>query len=365
MESVKYSILAAAVVGVISTVAQAAPPLSGNLVLSQTITVQDDVSPVSGGGSNYNPRIYGSKNYVAQINPSVFGRYAAGTNTPEAAVNLATERRMLSPLGGAAGSTYMLLAGGASSPGSAATNYTFTQYDWNGTNPVSATPFASGTVSNASFDWIDTDTLIAATYQPGADRGKLYMIDITATGPSFAMALNNSLLGGSNNKVTSSPYIRNVTVGDVYNGYAYYGNGAAATAGGYTAGFYALDLSTGVETPLGSLAGVGNSTNGDYAGIWSVTERGGYLYVVTTDNGIQVYNMTNGNTIGSLYTTYTDAELNTLTSNASLNFYGFDVAPDGSRMLLSGSNATWEIVPEPASLGLIGLGVTALLRRRK
>jgi hypothetical protein len=64
--------------------------------------------------------------------------------------------------------------------------------------------------------------------------------------------------------------------------------------------------------------------------------NGGYLYVQTTDNGIQVYGpMINATNKSALYTTYTKAELDAATSSISTNqYYGLDVSSDGKKILL-------------------------------
>jgi hypothetical protein len=46
----------------------------------------------------------------------------------------------------------------------------------------------------------------------------------------------------------------------------------------------------------GSLTGTGSF------GLWTVVERGGLLYVQTTDNGIQVYEMNSATSLGQLLT---------------------------------------------------------------
>jgi len=89
-----------------------------------------------------------------------------------------------------------------------------------------------------------------------------------------------------------------------------------------------------VETLLGN---AGTLTGGGSFGVWTVLERGGYLYVQTTDNGIQVYNMNSATNLGSLYTTYTKTDLDTITgANAIGQYFGLDVTPDGSKLLLGG-----------------------------
>ena len=104
--------------------------------------------------------------------------------------------------------------------------------------------------------------------------------------------------------------IRNVRVGDVYSGFAYYGDAGHNS----NPNFYAVDLATGVETLLGN---AGTLTGGGSFVVWTVLERGGYLYVQTTDNGIQVYNMNSATSLGSLYTTYTKLDLDAITGGSA------------------------------------------------
>lgn len=314
--------------------------------------------------SNYNPRIVDGYNYVSGIGngstvPANWGRYAAGSSTASMLLTASgtNDQRMTSPLGGAGGSTYVLGAGGVNT-------YSFTRYDWaTGANAQTVTSPAGANVSNATFGWVDSDTIVANTYQQSANRNRLYLMDVVANPFSMSLDTTNAGFGGVGFKDTSASYIRAVTVGSssgAGNGYAYYGTGLAG--GGYNPNFYALNLSTGAETLLGNWGS--NISGTAYAGIWTVVAQDGYLYVQTTNDGIQVFNMTDATTLGSLYTTYTQAQLNALTGTAS--YYGFDVSSGlGARMLLSSSGATWELstVPEPAAIALLGLGLLLAVRR--
>src|SRR6185436_8942800 len=104
--------------------------------------------------------------------------------------------------------------------------------------------------------------------------------------------------------------------------------------------FYAVNLATGVETRLGNL---GVLTGSGSFGLWTVVERGGYLYVQTTDNGIQVWNMIGSITVGTLDTIYAKVRLDELIGYSG-QYYGFDVSPDGKKMLLgSGQGTVFEL----------------------
>jgi hypothetical protein len=145
-------------------------------------------------------------------------------------------------------------------------------------------------------------------------------------------AVNANTAWNTDGYITTSvsTRIRNVRKGDVYSGYAYYGDAGQAT----DPKFYALNLATGAETLLGNLTGTLTGATTSF-GLWTVAERNGYLYVQTSDNGIYVYSMTDATTLGSLYTTFTKEQLDALTGG-SPQYYGFDATPDGTRMLLGG-----------------------------
>ena len=158
---------------------------------------------------------------------------------------------------------------------------------------------------------------------------------------------------------TSASRIRNVTVGDTYSGYAYYGDCSGSTS----AGVYALNLSTGVETTL--LSSFADTVSRYAYGAWTAKEVDGYLYLHTTGDGITVYNMTDATTLGTVAETYTQATLDALTGTANPS-YGFDVVDNGARMLYGDNGAkVIEIVPEPATLAMLSLGCLTLVRRRR
>ena len=143
-------------------------------------------------------------------------------------------------------------------------------------------------------------------------------------------SINANTAWNANSYITTSvsTRIRNVRVGDVYSGYAYYGDSGQNN----NPNFYAVNLATGAETLLGN---AGQLTGGGSFGIWTVLERGGFLYVQTTDNGIQVYNMNSATSLGSLQTAYSKATIDRVTGSSG-QYFGLDVTPDGSKMLLSG-----------------------------
>lgn len=128
-------------------------------------------------------------------------------------------------------------------------------------------------------------------------------------------------------------------MGGQFSGHAYYGDAGQND----DPKFYAIDLATGLETELG---GAGALTGTGSFGVWTVVERGGYLYVQTTDNGIQVYAMTDATTLGPLYTTYSAELLEELTGYLG-QFWGFDVAPDGTMLLSGGGGLAYELEVQP------------------
>lgn len=299
--------------------AHGAPYLPEELQLRVTINLGADLGVPN---STFNPRIFDGDNYANQINSPVgFGRYPSGSGTAEMVVNnsdIPLEHRMVAPFRGANSTTYLLGSGGAVAN-------TFSRYDFDGSNRVDVV--APSGETGEGYDWVDNDTIIYTSYNPSGSRRRLYLADVTAE--PFAVTANTTW--NANGFVTSSvaTRLRNVRVGDVYSGYAYYGNAGLND----NPNFYALNLATGVETLLGN---AGQLTGSGSFGIWTVLERGGYLYVQTTDNGIQVYNMNSATSLGDLYTTYSKEILDAITGLAShYQYFGLDVTPDGSKLLLS------------------------------
>ncbi len=296
-----------------------------------------------GDGSTYNARIFGDDNYVTQIgaSPASIARFPAnGTAAVQESAHGAPEHRMNAPFPGDS-PDYVLASGGAS-------NTNLSRYDFSNYANRSDVLAPSGVGIVESFDWIDADTIIANSYTSG-NRTNLYLMDINAD--PFTAATNT--LWNANGYVTTAATtrIRNVRVGQTYTDYAYYGD-AGVNA---DPNFYAIDLATGASTLLGN---AGTLTGDGSYGLWTVVESGGYLYVQTTDNGVQVYNMTGATGLGSLYTSYSKAEIDGLFGSPSAQYWGFDVSVDGSRMVFSGSNGnTYEVVPEPSSLVLATLGL--------
>ncbi len=232
----------------------------------------------------YNCRFFDGNVYAAQINNYCWARFPRGCTTPSA---VATDRqtRMVSHI---PGSTYLLASGGTLVP--------YTRYDLDGTNPVDA-DFPDGQLSE-SFDWVDDNTIVCTDYTSG-NRQRLYLVDVTAD--PFALTRNTTW--NANGYITSAitTRIRNVRVGEGagYSNYAYYGDNGVSV----NPKVFALNLTTGVETEIGSWNGTlkagtaGGAATGSW-GLWTVVERGGYLYLQSSDDGIQVYSMTDPTTLG-------------------------------------------------------------------
>ena len=333
----KSLILAAACL--VAALTQAAPVPSGHWQLGVTVRPSVD-NPPQLGNSMYNPRYFDGEIYATQISGDAyrcFGRYAAGSRAfLGGAIPPVNEHRMLGRLRGTGGLNYFLATSGVQSD-MATFSPTFTRYDldYSASNPVAVNSIDNQVVE--SFDWVDDNTMISTCYVSG-QRKKLYLTDVTAN--PFALTKNTTWNGDGYVTTGVSTRIRNVRVGQVYSGYAYYGDAGQNS----NPGFYALDLATGASTLLGNL---GTLTGGGSFGLWTVIERGGYLYVQTTDNGIQVYNMTDATTLGSLYTTYTKAELDAATGIATTDqYYGLDVSADGKKLLLgAAAGNVYELEP--------------------
>jgi hypothetical protein len=327
-----------------AALSQAAPYLPEQLQLRVAINLG---SEIGGGNSTFNPRIFDGNNFVNQINtPMGFGRYPSGSGSPSVVVNntsIPLEHRMVAPFRGADSTAYMIGSGSG-----AMLNTTFSRYDFDGSNRVDAVNPAGLTAEG--FDWVDDNTIIYTIYSSGS-RNRLYLSDVVVE--PFSISTNTTW--NANGFITTSvtTRIRNVRKGDVYSGYAYYGDAGQNT----DPNFYAVNLTTGVETLLGN---AGTLTGGGSFGVWTVLERGGYLYVQTTDNGIQVYNMNSATNLGSLYTTYTKTDLDTITgANAIGQYFGLDVTPDGSKLLLGGlGGLIFEFGPPILNISRSGTDVT-------
>jgi len=340
----KKSLLAAACLAA-AFITQAQPYQPDQLQLRVVIQFNSDVGLP--GNTMYNPRCFDGYNYVTEINVNSMGigRYLSGSSMPSVVVDLSAvplEHRTLVPFRGAYRSTYMLGGGGAIPGG---TTTTMSRYDFNGSNRVDvATPDG---LCVEGFDWVDDDTIICTIYTSG-NRTRLYLTDVVAE--PFALTRNTTWNPNGYITTGATTRIRNVRVGDLYHGYAYYGDAGNNSF----PSFFALNLANGEETLLGN---AGELTGTGSFGLWTVVERGGYLYVHTTDNGIQVYKMTNATTLGGLYAEYTKADLDTVTGWTG-QYWGFDVTLDQTRLLLgAGSGKVFELGPPILNIGQSGTDV--------
>ena len=332
-----------------SHVANAAPLSNASLSVSATMT--------AGAGSPYNPRSAGGKNFVGNLNTTLT-RYPSGSSVPDVGPVVTAEQRMTLPFQGANTTTYTLSAGGAS-------NDLFTRRDYATLgNPVTAAYVnANGTTDTEanSFDWVDDDTIIFGSYENssgvGGANGRLTLNLADVVADPFSVTKNTTWNVNGAVLTPAAGRIRNVRVGDNYSGYAYFGS-----AGVTSADFFAIDLATGATTTLGNMTVTGSGS----WGLWTVKEVDGYLYVHTSNDGISVYNMTDATTLGSLHTTYTQAELEAMGGVGPAQSWGFDVVDNGARMLYSnGSSRVIEIVPEPTTMLLCLGGLGMMIRRRR
>jgi hypothetical protein len=343
------SVLAVLAVLLLTSQAWASPVLSGSLVLHATMTD-------GAGGSSYNPRIYGSNNYTVDITTGTFGKWATGSSTATSITTAGAELHRM--VGEIPGSGYLMAASGA------AANNLMTRYNSDGTSGVTADdPIPEASSAVATYAWTGTaNRFVANAYKPNGDRGKLYVADVTPS--SFATSLVSSF-------TTSATYIRSVSTGSTYTNTAYYGDGEPSGTG--SGNFWAMDLATGAETLLGNFGWTASSTGAYDKTLWTVAERGGYLYVQGANgngngNVVQVYAMSGATALASStpVVSYSGATLTALTGRSE--FYGFDATADGQRMLFSSNGGqAFEIVPEPAT-GVLAIGALVaflLFRWRK
>jgi len=288
------------------------PLPSGSLKVGTVLDIGKDLPARS---SMYNPRSFAGKDYIVQINAPqrAVGCYPAGSTGYEALANIkdGAEVRMA---GAFPAADYVLLAGGAE-------NDYFSRIDPN-LNLATRVLAKTLPVMPSSFDWVDADTVIHTSYKSGL-RTNLYLTDIKAS--PFQVAANTTWNANGYVTTGATTRIRNVRVGDHYQGYAYYGD-----SGVKSAGFWAINLATGVSTRLGALDVTGDGS----WGLWTVKEVDGFLYVHMTHDGIYVFTLADATTLGTLHSRYPKAQLDALAKDTNPN-WGFDVVDDGATMLLS------------------------------
>ena len=314
------------------------PLLPGQWEHAATLQLAGDAGLAA--NSMYNARFFDGSIYVCQLNTFGLGRYPSGSPVAAMAVSTDREPRMLTPFRGADSTTYLLNSSGTGATG-------FSRFDFSGANRQDGN--APDSMKVEGFDWVDNDTIIYTVYTSGS-RNRLYLADVVAE--PFAIHRNTTWNANGYISTSVGTRIRNVRVGDMYHGYAYYGDAGQNS----NPKFYALSLATGAETLLGN---AGPLTGSGSFGLWTVVERGGYLYVQTTDNGIQVYRLTDATTLGPLVTTYDPATLKAVTGWSG-QFWGFDLSPDGRRMVLSGGEGFVFELGQPI-LAIVKSGTGAVL----
>jgi hypothetical protein len=325
-------------------------------------------------GSVYNPRIYGEYNYATNLYATgIWGKWEAGSSEPEFTrppVAGGSEHRMVGGFLGAESSTYLMATGGAYVPKNLLTRFDFAD----GANPVSVTCPVGEAVS--SYAWTGTpNRMVYNLYKP--TTSEIILADVTPN-PFTVTAVTTGPWDGSRSMPefggagpgaipTSSNYIRAVTVGSTYNNYAFYGDGGTGSGGvaGATFKFWNINLDTGLETELGTFGPLQTVPPGGtyYNMIWTVVERGGYLYVQTTrgdadGNVVKIYHMTSPTTLEleggapKVIAAYTWSQLAAITGEPTY-YLGFDVSPDGSRMLISGTlGKAFELTPLPGDANM-------------
>ena len=334
----KTLILAAACL--VASLAQAAPPFTPDQ-LQLRVRVQPWHDLGTNANSMYNPRFFDGYIFASQINWNCFACYPSGSSIIVAGALTGTNTptrgpRMMSPFRGAYRWTYLLGSGGTAN--------VFTRWNWDATNPQDVT-FPDGQLTE-SFDWVDDDTIICTDYTSG-NRKRLYLVDVTAN--PFTLTRNTTW--NANGYITSAitTRIRNVRVGKGagFSNYAYYGDNGVSV----NPNVYALNLTTGVETLLGHWngnlkAGIAGGAESDSWGLWTVVECGGYLYLQSSDDGVQIYSMTDPTTMGALYTSYSPQDMLLATVAPRPALYGFDVAQNNEGLLLgSSSGGVYELGP--------------------
>jgi hypothetical protein len=258
------------------------------------------------------------------------------------------EHRMVAPFRGADSSVYLLGSSGANN------NTTlFTRYDFNGENPADE-PVPGEGQGAEGFDWVNGDTIIYTTYNPTSSRRRLALAQIEAE--PFVILSDPRWNANGFIETSATTRIRNVRVGGQFSGHAYYGDAGQNDH----PRLFAIDLATGIETALGD---AGSLTGTGSFGLWTVVERGGLLYVQTTDDGIQVYEMNSATSLGQRRATYPKELLEELTGYAG-QFWGFDVAPDGTLLLSGGGGLAYELEPqavEPLRLAILSSADAVIL----
>jgi hypothetical protein len=318
-------------VGDVFELQRRAPALSGGWQHRGTIRLCDILGQTQ--NTTYNPRFFDNNIYVTQINSANYrciGNFDGASLAYQGGCIPAHDHRMFGRLRGPGGATYLMGSGGSNGdadPGPETFAFDFTRYETWGGNPATANSIDNQVVE--TFDWVDDDTMISTCYMSG-QRKKLYLTDVTVD--PFTLTRNTTWCADGWTNTPVSTRIRNVRVGQTYTGYAYYGDAGNDN----NPKFYAINLATGASTELGS-AGPLHHVNLSW-GLWTVVERGNYLYVQTTDDGIQVYGpMINATNKGPLFATYTKAELDTLTGRVDNDqYYGMDLSSDAGKMLLGG-----------------------------
>jgi hypothetical protein len=345
-------------VGDVFELQRRAPALSGGWQLRGIVQPHLDVNPHQGGNSTYNPRFFDGNIYATELSDATFrcfGYYdGASLAYLGGGIPAVNEHRMLGRLRSPGGMTYLMGTGGwrGDVPNTFAPTFTRYDSDYWASNPVAVNSIGDQVVE--SFDFVDDDTIISTCYSGTANKRKLYLSDVTAD--PFGLLANTTWNAEGWVDTGVSTRIRNVRVSQTYSGYAYFGDAGQNNS----PGFYAINLATGVPTLLGNL---GTLHGGGSWGLWTVVERGNYLYVQTTDNGIEVYGpMVNATSKGPLYATYTKAELDALTGIRDEDqYYGLDLSADAGKALLGAPFGKVYVLERKFDLSITKSGANVIL----
>ena len=164
----KSGFLAGGLAILLPHIVAAAPIPKQWLKLSAQMQVFEDLGYVN---TCYNPRNFNNQNFVGELalgDVQGIARYPTGSPVPEATLDFAdsssnTESRMWAPMDGGQGTDFVLLAGGSNQD-------RFSRLDY---GSLQNRIFVGPALRPESFDWVDNDTIVFTSYEPGL-RKHLY-----------------------------------------------------------------------------------------------------------------------------------------------------------------------------------------------
>jgi hypothetical protein len=186
-------------------------------------------------------------------------------------------------------------------------------------------------------------TSFAVDFNPVADRLRV----ISNTGQNIRINPNDGSLAATDTAITPA--------GVTITGAAYDRN----APGGGTTTLYGIDSTNGVLTTVGSVNGTPNSANGGVVG--PTVGSMGLGTGLDPRIGFDISGVTNGNAFASILTGGTDKLYSINLSTGAATLVG--TIGNGTTVYSGLTNAV--AVPEPATLGALGLAVLATLTRRR